>query len=292
MTPTPEPRARGRLPAGSVADFHIPGPHGRLAVRLHRPAPAHGPAPAVLYLHGGGFTAGSLDDADGPAGALAERAGAAVLCADYALAPARPFPAAPEDAYAALLWLARNAASLGADGGRLAVAGDDAGGNLAACLALMARDRNEVVLAAQLLIGPLLDPSMTCLDTAQDADDRATRRACASSYRQYLPGVLLRLHPYAAPLECRRLAGLPAAFVASAGRDALHCEAERYAAALIAAGVPVQAARYPGLRHGELAAHGPLLREAADFLRRRLARPARRDTDFPDSETFTFQEAS
>lgn len=314
------PRRIAEVPAAAVVgrDFHIPGPGGRLAVRLHRPAgtavpsdgvgaaagdpdhkfdvhpgnvhPADGGLPLVLYLHGGGFVAGTLDDADVPARSLAALAGAAVLCAEYALAPARPFPAAPEDAYAALLWTARHAAALGADAARMAVAGDDAGGNLAACLALMARDRGEVGLAAQVLIAPMLDPSMTCLDGAPGMDDRASRQAHASSYRQYLPGVQLRLHPYAAPLECRRLAGLPAAFVATGAHDALHCEAERYAAALIAAGVPVQAMRYPGLRHEELACCPQMLQEAADFLRRRLAVPARHAFPLPDTPIATSQD--
>lgn len=112
----------------------------------------------MLYLHGGGFVAGSLDEADVTARALAAQARIAVLSLDYSLAPRHPFPAAPEDAHAALRWLARHAADLRLDAQRLAVAGDDAGGNIAAAAALIARDRNGPALAAQVLIGPMLDP--------------------------------------------------------------------------------------------------------------------------------------
>jgi acetyl esterase len=252
-----------------VSDFPIAGPDGQIMLRLHRPATAS-PLPLVLYFHGGGFVGGSLDDADIPASFIARHCQAAVLSVGYALAPARPFPAAPEDGYAALEWSTRHAAAIGADARHIAVAGDDAGGNLAACLSLMARDRNTPQISAQALIGPMLDPSMTRLGDAARLKSDITAASCLSCYQQYLPQSLQRLHPYAAPLESRRLRGLPPAFIATAECDVLHNEAEKYAAALIEAGVHTQVARFAGVTHAGLPAHPALLRAAADFLRRQL----------------------
>lgn len=253
-----------------VRNFVIPGPAGKISVRLYLPS-SIALLPVVVYFHGGGFVSGTLDDADATARFIATHCPALVLCVAYALAPARPFPAAPEDAYAATVWIARNAARFGASSRRLAVAGDDAGGNLAACLTLIARDRNELHIATQVLIGPMLDPSMTRLGDAVRLKSDMTAQDCSDCYRQYLPDSLQRMHPYAAPLESRRLGGLPAAFIATAECDVLHNEAEKYAASLIAAGVHTQVARFAGITHAGLSKHPPVLNEIAEFLRRRLA---------------------
>ncbi len=255
--------------AVEVRNFAILGPNGQIPVRMYQPRSA-ALLPIVMYFHGGGFVSGTLDDADLTARFIATQCPALVLCVDYALAPARPFPAAPEDAYAATVWMARNAARYGADPRRLAVAGDDAGGNLAACLTLIARDRNELKIATQVLIGPMLDPSMTRLGDAARLKSDMTAADCSACYRQYLPDFLQRLHPYAAPLESRRMAGLPAAFIATAECDVLHNEAEKYASSLIAAGVHTQVARFAGVTHAALSKHPPVLNDIADFLRRRL----------------------
>lgn len=242
-------------------------------MRLHR---LDGVAnlPVVLYFHGGGFVGGNLDDADAPARFIARHCPALVLSVGYALAPARPFPAAPEDAYAATAWAAANAENYGADVSRMAVVGDDAGGNLAACLSLMARDRGDIKVAAQAMIGPMLDPSMTRLGDAARIKSDLTAAECADSYRQYLPQSAQRTHPYAAPLESLRLRGLPPAFIATAECDVLHVEAEKYAAALIAAGVRTQVARFAGITHAALRSHLPVLHDITEFLRRSLALPA------------------
>lgn len=240
-------------------------------MRLYRPAGAVALLPLVLYFHGGGFVGGSVADADVPARCLADRVPALVLAVGYALAPARPFPAAPEDAHAAALWIAANAERLGGDPRRLAVAGDDAGGNLAACLTLMARDRNGPALVAQVLVGPMLDPSMTRLGDGARLKSDLSAATCADCYRQYLPQPRQRLHPYASPLASVRQAGLPPALVVTAECDVLHNEAEKYAAALINAGVHTQVARFAGVTHTALASHRPALEEIAHFLRRRLA---------------------
>lgn len=267
------------IAAASTRDFTVPGPIGRIPVRLYQPQP-HGtsghavpaaPLPLVLYFHGGGFVSGNLDDADIQAHYIARHSDAVVLSVDYALAPAKPFPAAPEDAYAVALWASRHAAELQIDTHRMAVAGDDAGGSLAVSLTMMTRDRCALPLAAQVLISPMLDPSMTLLGDAAQLNSDTTAAGCAASYRQYLPQTMQRLHPYAAPLEASRLAGLPPAFIATAGCDVLHTEAEKYAAALIRAGVHTQVARFAGITHGALRSHVPLLKDIVEFLRRRFA---------------------
>lgn len=251
-------------------ELSISGPAGPLALRLYRPSRGAVVLPVVLYCHGGGFVGGSLDDADAPAAFIAEQTPALVVAVDYALAPARPFPAAPEDTYAAALWLAEHATELGGDPLRLAVAGDDAGGNLAAALTLIARDRNGPAIAAQALVGPMLDPSMSRLGDGARLNSDLSAATCADCYRQYLPQPRQRLHPYASPLVSVRQAGLPPALIVTAECDVLHNEAEKYAAALIAAGVPTQVVRFAGINHASLAAHRPALAEIAHFLRRRL----------------------
>lgn len=274
--PAPRPTSVAVLPSTDrlvevvgVSAFEIPGPSGAIPLRLYR-RPWGAPVPVVLYFHGGGFVAGSLADADVPARAIASRCRVLVITVGYALAPRHPFPAAPEDAYAALSWAAANVHRLDGDPMRLAVAGDDAGGNLAAILPMIARDRLGPALAGQALIGPMLDPSMSRLGDPIRLNSDVTVQACAECYRQYLPRTLQRLHPYAAPLESSRLVGMPAAFIATAECDVLHNEAERYASELIAAGVHTQVARYAGLRHAELREHPSPLSDLAAFLRRTL----------------------
>lgn len=255
-----------------VENLLIPGFVDQVQARLYRPAVVDAKKarlPAVLYFHGGGFVGGNLDDAEVPARHIAERVHAVVLSVAYSLAPTRPFPAAPEDAYAASVWLLENAKTLKIDPERIAVAGDDAGGNIAAALALIARDRNVPEIAAQVLIGPMLDPSMTKLGDADRLGSDLKPETCADCYSKYLPRTQERLHPYASPLESRRLRGLPPALVLTAECDVLHKEGEQYAAALISAGVPTQVTRF-NVRHAELHEHTPLLEEAADFLRRQL----------------------
>lgn len=261
----------------TISNFTIPGPIGRIPVRLYQPVAAKSkagkvaPLPLVLYFHGGGFVGGNLDDADTQAHYIARHGHAVVLSVDYALAPAKPFPAAPEDAYAVAVWAAKHAAELQIDTRRMAVAGDDAGGNLAVSLTMMTRDRCAMPLAAQVLISPMLDPSMSLLGDVARLNSDTTPEDCAACYRQYLPQTMQRLHPYAAPLEASRLAGLPPAFIATAGCDVLHTEAEKYASALIRAGVHTQVARFAGVTHGALRSHLPLLKEIVEFLRRRFA---------------------
>jgi acetyl esterase len=265
-----------------IDDVSIAGYAGPIVVRCYVPAargvspPPGLSLPLVLYFHGGGFTRGTLDDADVAASFIAKQVPAVVISVGYSLAPAHPFPAAPEDAYRAALWAVAQARAYHADSRRIGVAGHDAGGNLATCLSFMARDRGELRIAAQALLAPLLDPSMTRLGkpgTAPQAGNSADAEIsdCAKCYRAYLPLASQRLHPYAAPLESRRLAGLPPTLIASAQHDMLHVEAEKYANELIAAGVPTQVTRHSKASHAALASHPAALADVVSFFQHRLA---------------------
>ncbi len=259
-------------PGLCIEDVQIAGHSQPITLRSYRPAPGRSTLPLILYFHGGSFTSGSLDDADPTAVAIACGTPGWVVSVGYSLAPQFPFPHAPEDGYRALLWAATHARDQRADARRVGVAGHDAGGNLATSVAAIARDRGRIQIRAQALLAPLLDPSMTRL-----ADDRADHpeldlRACASCYRAYLPTAMQRIHPYAAPLESRRLGGLPPALIASVQNDQLHIEAERYASELIAAGVPTEVTRYRDTSHAALAGHPAALADVNAFFRKRLAR--------------------
>jgi acetyl esterase/lipase len=200
-------------------------------------------APLLVYFHGGLFNSGTVEAAADLARALQKNI--VVSCIDYPLAPALQFPATVEVAFDALSWAAANASALKAAGHRIYVGGDEAGGNLAAAVAMMARDRGlkpgHARLAGQILINPMLDPrqSTPSMQAAEDCP-------CRQGWRDYLSCISDTLHPYAAPVLSSRLAGLPPALVISAQRDPLRDEAEQYAGRLIAAGVPVQMRRLGG----------------------------------------------
>jgi acetyl esterase len=262
-----------RRPTLCIEDVQIAGHAQPIFLRSYRPASDGTVLPIVLYFHGGGFVGGSLDDGDIAAAAIARDTPAWVVSVGYSLAPAFPFPAAPEDGYRAAQWAVAHARAQRADPLRIGIAGHDAGGNLATCVAAIARDRGDLRMAAQVLLAPLLDPSMTRL-----ADERKVlcpdleASECARSYRLYLPNPSQRLHPYAAPLESRRLSGLPPALIASAEHDLLHIEAEKYASELIAAGVPTEVTRHCKTSHQALVTHPDVLADVVAFFRKRLAR--------------------
>ncbi len=198
--------------------------------------------PLVVYFHGGFFTCGAVEDADGIASALAEKA--VVVAVDYPLAGDTSFPGTTEVAFETLQWAYDHADGLGADGTRVLVAGDQAGGNLAAAVAMIARDRltptsRGICLKGQILITPMLDPSQS-----SKSMKALGKCVCQEGWAAYLPLTSDALHPYAAPAQSRRLGGLVPALVITAQNDALRDEAEQYAASLIAAGVPVQVRRF------------------------------------------------
>jgi acetyl esterase len=237
-------------PVARVENRRIPGPAGEIPVRIYTPK-SDDPRPAIVFFHGGGWVIGNLETHDGTARKLANAAGCSVVSVDYRLAPEHRFPAAAEDCFAALAWTADNAGELGVRADALAVAGDSAGGNLAAVTALMARERGGPGLRFQLLVYPVTSPDFDTPSYLENAEGYLlTRDAMRWFWEQYAPEPAHRSHPFAAPLAAPDLAGLPPALVITAEYDPLRDEGEAYARRMAAAGVPVTASRYDGVIHG------------------------------------------
>jgi len=239
-------------------DLTIDGAAGPLKARLYRPDDRTG-LPLVVYFHGGGFVLCGLDSHDNICRSLARRSGALVLSVDYRLAPEARFPAAADDAVAAVRWAAAHAAQLGADPARLAVAGDSAGGNLAAVASQQLRG-NGIVLQHQLLLYPYLD----CTDAAADS---ASYRECGTGYflsaaeldwyrGQYLANPADAADVRASPLHQRDLHGLPPATIITAEFDPLRDQGEGYGEALQHAGGSATVRRWPGQFHGFISMQG------------------------------------
>ncbi|GAA1258935.1 alpha/beta hydrolase [Kitasatospora nipponensis] len=257
-------------PVADVRTFEIPGPGGPLPLRLYRPTvpagpqagpqPERGPAaPVLVYLFGGGWTLGCLDTGDAICRALTNAAGCATLAVGYRLAPEHPFPAALEDCYAAVGWLAEHAAELGLDPARVAIGGDSAGGNLAAATTLLCRGRGGPALRHQLLVYPNTDYRPEGARATADEDPLLFNQHSVQWYwRHYLADEEHGSHPLASPLRAEDLSGLPAATVITAEFDPLREEGEAYAERLREAGVPVAARRYEGMAHGFFAMAGVL----------------------------------
>ncbi|HKD66841.1 MAG TPA: alpha/beta hydrolase [Candidatus Binataceae bacterium] len=244
------PVTRGNAePVAKVEDRQIRGPGGALAVRIYTPeAPA--PRPAIVYFHGGGWVLGNLDGSDAQCRALTNAAGCVTVSVDYRLAPEAKFPAPAEDCYAATLWVSENAASLGCDPRRIAVAGTSAGANLAAVVPLMARDRGRPAIAFQVLVYPITDGAMNTRSYQENAKGYfLTAASMAWFWNQYLSDEKDRIHPYASPINAADLRGLPPALVITAEFDPLRDEGETYAERLRASGVPVTCTRYDGTIH-------------------------------------------
>ena len=234
-------------PVAEVRDLEIPSPAGSIPARLYRPE-GDGPLPLVIYLHGGGWMLGSIDSFDTVLRALANASGAMVLSVGYRLAPEAPFPAGLEDATCAVRWAAAEAASLGADPGRLAIAGDSAGGNLATVAAK--RLRGEVDLRVQVLIYPVTDAGCNTASYREFGERHGLTAASMQRFwNLYLDGAD-GLQEDASPLRSADLEGSPPAFVLTAGFDPLRDEAEAYCEALREAGVEAECRRFAGAIHG------------------------------------------
>jgi acetyl esterase/lipase len=227
--------------------------------------------PIVVFYHGGGWAIGDLDTHDHVARAHAIGAKAIVVSVDYRLAPEHPFPAGVEDAWAALQWVGGHAAELGGEPSRIAVAGDSAGGNLAAVMALRARDAGGPPLAFQLLWYPVAVGDLSLPSFTENADAPLLNSEVTSAFLTwYLPGMDMSdpkaLPTDLAPANAATLAGLPPAFIGTAEHDPLRDDGGKYAEMLAAAGVPVQLSNEPTMVHGyaSLAMASPVAAEATD----------------------------
>lgn len=233
-----------------VEDSHFPGPSSEISLRIYRPA-SDVPLPVLVYFHGGGWVIGSIESHDGTCRALASGANCAVISVEYRLAPENPYPAAADDCFAALEWVAKNADPLGIDGTRIAVGGDSAGGNLAAAVSLMARDRDATTISLQLLIYPVTDADFETGSYHENATGYLLERASMEWFwGHYVPDVSQRNDAYAAPLQAKSLRNLPPALVITAEFDPLRDEGEAFASRLKEAGVPTTLTRYDGMIHG------------------------------------------
>lgn len=238
------------VPIGKVEDMSIPGPGGEIALRIYTPVAAGGGSPALVFFHGGGWVIGDLDTHDALCRTLANESGARVIAVHYRLAPEHPYPAALEDCYAAVKWVEANASKLDIDANRIAVGGDSAGGHLAATVSLLAKSEKGPHIAFQLLIYPVTDvPGRT-----------DSYNSFAEGYFLELPTMEWFFKAYAAgqdendpllvPMKAPNLAGLPQAYVVTAGFDVLRDEGRAYAEALKAAGVETEYVNYDGMIHG------------------------------------------
>jgi acetyl esterase len=233
-----------------VEDRVIRTATGDFSIRLYHPAPDQ-IRPVIVFFHGGGFVLGDLDTHDGLARALANAAGAVVVSVDYPLAPENKYPAARNAAYAATKWVADHAAEVRGDASRLAVAGDSAGGNLAAVVALMARDAGLPEITFQLLIYPDLDFRRSNKSIREFAGKwgNISREAQNWFMDHYLNHEGEKLDPLVSPVLAANLAGLPRTFVITAEYDALRDEGEEYGRLLQGAGVDAVVRRYDGMIH-------------------------------------------
>jgi len=237
-------------PVGRIQNRTLPGPGGSIPIRIYRPF-GEEPFPVLIYLHGGGWVLGDIESSDSLCRTLTNAAGCIVVSVDYRLAPEHPFPAAADDAYHATLWAAMHASGFGGDSSRIAVCGDSAGGNLAAVVSLMARDRGNPEICFQLLIYPVTDAACDAPSYSENGESYfLTRDAMLWFWNHYVRSDADRIHPYASPLRASNLTGLPPALVITAEFDPLRDEGESYAKRMRAAGVPVQLIRYDGMIHG------------------------------------------
>jgi acetyl esterase len=239
-------------PVSKVEDRLIPGPAGQIRVRVYTPQ-GSAPFPVLVFFHGGGFVIGSIELYDEFCRELTNGAGSIVVSVDYRLAPEHKFPAAVEDCYAATKWVAENAKSIDGDATHIAVGGDSAGGNLAAVVALIARDSKKLPLVFQVLIYPVTGAGY---DT-QSARENATGYFLTRDDMIWFDSLYLRSdadrdNPRVSPLHAKTLSGLPPALVITAEFDPLRDDGEAYADKLRKSGVTVVCTRYNGMIHGFL----------------------------------------
>ncbi len=241
-----------------IEDRTLPLPDAPLPARVYQPGGGTGQArPLVVYFHGGGWVLGNVRSYDAVCSQIAARVEAVVVSVDYRMAPEHRMPVAAEDAYAATVWLAANAAEVGADGARLAVAGDSAGGNLAAVVSMMARDRGGPAIAHQVLLYPATDGTLSSPSLDEHAEGPILTRESVRAYRSMYLGpdgddTDARFSPLTAPDH----SNLPPALVQTAELDPIRDDGRRYAEALRRAGNEVRHTEYVGAPHGYVSIPG------------------------------------
>ena len=249
----------------SAEPLSIPAPHGAIPARIYTPKTLRknsGLAPCLVFFHGGGWVIGNIDSHDVVCRTLAHEGELIVVSVDYRLAPEHKFPAAADDAIAATKWVAANASKLGIDAAQLLVGGDSAGGNLAAVVALAARDGDGPKLAGQVLIYPVTDFAMTHPSHSEpETSVLLTHSVIRWFCNHYLGSAADIDHWKASPARAKTLAGLPPSYVLTAGADPLRDEGAEYAARLKQDGVSVTYRHFPGQFHGFFTM-GKLLQQA------------------------------
>ena len=260
LSPEPEPVA-------SVSTIKIPGSEGTLEARVYMPV-GKAPLPMLVYWHGGGWVIGNLETYDSSCRALCNAAHCIVVSCSYRLAPENPFSSAIEDAFAAYQWVVDNAPNLGGDSQQIAIAGESAGGNIAAVTALQARDYGVRSPVHQLLIYPVTDCDFNTDSYKEHSEAQPLNRAMMKWFwGHYLYGTECEDNPYLTPLHAENLHHLPPTTIITADIDPLRCDGENYADRLEAAGVPVSYRNFEGVTHEffGMTAVLPEAREAVQF---------------------------
>lgn len=261
-------QGKSTAPDASVTVKHmmVPGPLGDIPVHIYTPTGA-GPFPVMVYFHGGGFVIADTKTYDASPRALAKGANAIMVAVDYHLAPEHKFPAAPNDAYAAYLWVLQHAKEFNGDPMRVAVGGESAGGNLAAVVSLMARDKNAKLPLHQLLIYPVVDNDMNNESYKINAKAKPLNKAMMQWFFKYYATPQDGTNPYALPMKASSLKGLPSATVITDEIDPLRSEGKAYAERLKKDGVAVVERDYPGVTHEffGMGAVVPEAKQAEDF---------------------------
>ncbi|MCC7281749.1 MAG: alpha/beta hydrolase [Acetobacteraceae bacterium] len=234
-------------------DRLVTTPGHQVPVRVYQPAGAPGLLPGVIYLHGGGFMMGDLDSSDTNAWGLCDGTGSVVVSVDYRLTPEHPFPAAFDDCYGVLVWLARHGAEIGIDPRRIAIGGDSAGGNLSAAVCLAARDRGGPAIRAQAIIYPGMCESGTSASYVEHADSPSLTAESVMYYNKiYTSGAANADNPYAAPTRATDFSNLPPALVHVGELDPIRDDGRLYASQLALAGTWVTYREARGMLHGFL----------------------------------------
>jgi acetyl esterase len=266
-------------PVARIEDLSASGPAGPIPLRVYTPiGSASEPRAVLVWYHGGGFVIGDLDTHDAPLRMLADETRCVIVSVDYRLAPIHKFPAAVEDAHAAYLWVVAHAAEIGGDPARVAVGGDSAGGNLAAVICHLAKDRGDPAPVYQVLLYPATDLSRSTRSHRTFVDGYLLTGPTLKWFsNHYLHGDLDVADPRVSPIRFADFSGLPPALVITAGYDPLRDEGRDYAAALEKAGVPVRYICHDALIHGFFSMTGAIdaargaVTEAAAILREALA---------------------